>query len=84
MKRPDPRDPFKNWTVEMFLEQERRCLERARKHDRYSALYFTQAAAWRQRAEAIDGAAYQEHQKRFRRYTCEERGGCFGGDCCLA
>lgn len=53
MKRPDPRDPFKNWTVEMFLEQERRCLERARKHDRYSALYFTQAAAWRQRAEAL-------------------------------
>lgn len=36
------------------------------------------------RRTAEEEAAYQEDQKRFRRYTCEERGGCFGGDCCLA
>ncbi len=51
------RDPFKNWTIEQFEEQERISLERAHKYDGTSALHFTNAAIWRQRINRMKGDA---------------------------
>ena len=46
-------DPFQNWTREMMLAQARKCEEDAALT--HSALLYSEAAAWRQKARELAG-----------------------------